>query len=105
MSAGKVLASVFWYTHGILYVNYLEKGKPMNSINYMALLVRLKGEIAKKRPQMRKNEVLFHQDNAREIAFSSTVSSGSGFQQLLSVFRPKKYAPGKEISFQWKTNC
>ena len=30
----------------------------------MALLVRLKEEIAKKRPQMKKRKVLFHQDNA-----------------------------------------
>ena len=64
MSAGKVLASVFWDTHGILFIDYLEKGRTINSEYYMALLVRLKEEIAKKRPQMKKKKVLFHQDNA-----------------------------------------
>ena len=32
--------------------------------SYLALLVRLKEEIAEKRPQMKKKKVLFHQDNA-----------------------------------------
>ena len=30
----------------------------------MTLLVRLNGEMTKKRPQMKKKKVLFHQDNA-----------------------------------------
>lgn len=64
MSAGKVLASVFWDAHGILFIDYLEKGRTINSKYYMALLVRLTEEIANKRPQMKKKKVLFHQDNA-----------------------------------------
>ncbi|KAL7724756.1 hypothetical protein ACLKA6_008633 [Drosophila palustris] len=36
----------------------------INSDYYMALLERLKDEIAKKRPHMAKKKVLFHQDNA-----------------------------------------
>ena len=47
MSAGKVLASVFCDAHSILFIDYLEKGKTINSKYYMALLVRLKREIAK----------------------------------------------------------
>ena len=64
ISAGKVLASVFWDEHGILFIDYLEKGRIVNNEYYMALLLRLKEEIAKKRPQMKKKKVLFHQDNA-----------------------------------------
>uniref|UniRef100_A0A2S2QFV8 Mariner Mos1 transposase n=1 Tax=Sipha flava TaxID=143950 RepID=A0A2S2QFV8_9HEMI len=63
-SAGKVMASVFWDAQGILFIDYLEKGKRINSEYYMALLVRLKEEITKKRPHMKKKKVLFHQDNA-----------------------------------------
>lgn len=63
-SAGKVMASVFWDAQGILFIDYLEEGKRINSEYYMALLVRLKEEIAKKRPHMKKKKVLFHQDNA-----------------------------------------
>jgi transposase len=58
------MASVFWDVQGILFIDYLEKGKRINSEYYMALLVRLKEEITKKRPHMKKKKVLFHQDNA-----------------------------------------
>ena len=63
-SPGKVLPSVFWDPLGILFIDYLEKGKTINSKFYIALLVCLKEEIAKKRPQMVKKKVPFHQDNA-----------------------------------------
>ena len=58
-SAGKVLASVFWDAQAILVIDYLEKGRTINSKYYIALLVRLKKEIAKKRLQMKKR-VLFN---------------------------------------------
>ncbi|KAM8718912.1 hypothetical protein ACLKA7_011591 [Drosophila subpalustris] len=62
--AGKVMASVFWDAHGIIFIDYLQKGQTISSDYYMALLERLKYEIAKKRPHMAKKKVLFHQDNA-----------------------------------------
>ena len=43
----KVLASVFWDAQGILFIDYIEKGRIINSEYYMALLVHLKEEIAK----------------------------------------------------------
>ena len=64
MSAAKALASLFCDAHCILFIDYLEKGKTINSEYHTALLVRSKEEIAKKRPQMKKKKVLFHQDNA-----------------------------------------
>ena len=52
-SLGKVIASVFWYTQGIKFIDYLEKGKTITSDYYIALLMlmleRLKGKIAVKR--------------------------------------------------------
>ena len=57
-------ASVFWDAHGILFIDYLEKGKTINCDYYMALLDRLSAEIKKKRPYMQKKKVMFHQDNA-----------------------------------------
>ena len=47
MSTGKVLLSVFWDEHGILFIDYLEKRRTINSEYCMALLVYLKEEIAK----------------------------------------------------------
>ncbi|XP_018349932.1 PREDICTED: histone-lysine N-methyltransferase SETMAR-like [Trachymyrmex septentrionalis] len=63
-SAGKVMASVFWDAHGILFIDYLEKGGRINSEYYMALLTRLKAEIVENRPHMAKKKIIFHQDNA-----------------------------------------
>ena len=51
-TAGKVLACVFWDAQGILFIDFLEKEPSI------ALLVRLKEEIAKKRPQMKKKSAL-----------------------------------------------
>lgn len=48
MSVGKVLTLVFWDSHGILFIDYLDKWKTINSEYYIALLVQLKEKIAKK---------------------------------------------------------
>ena len=58
------MASVFWDAHGIIFIDYLEKGKTINSDYYTTLLDRLKVEIVKKRLHMVKKKILFHQDNA-----------------------------------------
>ena len=42
ISAGKVLASVFWDGQGILYIDYLEKQRTIKSKCYIASLMRLK---------------------------------------------------------------
>ncbi|GFV38604.1 transposase [Trichonephila clavipes] len=48
-SAGKVMASVFWDTQGIIFIDYLKKEKTINSD-----MERLKDEIAEKRPHLKK---------------------------------------------------
>ncbi|GFW18407.1 mariner Mos1 transposase [Trichonephila clavipes] len=63
-SSGNVMTSVFWDTHGIILIDYLKRGKTINSDYYVALLERLKDEIVEKRPYLKKKKVLFHQDNA-----------------------------------------
>ena len=64
MWAGKLMASVFWDAHGVLFIDYFEKGKTINIERYIGQLMRLKNEIGEKRLQMKKEKVLFHQDNA-----------------------------------------
>ena len=56
---GKVLASLFWDVQGILLIDYLEKKRTINSKYYIALLVHLKEEIAKKWSQMKKKKCSF----------------------------------------------
>jgi len=63
-SAGKVMASVFWDARGIIFIDYLPKGKTINGVYYANLLQRLTNEIKKKRPHLAKKKVLFHHDNA-----------------------------------------
>lgn len=63
-SAGKVMASVFWDARGIIFIDYLPRGKTINGEYYANLLQRLSEEIKIKRPHLSKKKVLFHQDNA-----------------------------------------
>jgi len=44
-SAGKVMASVFWDAEGILFIDYLEKGKTITREYYSNLLTRLDKKI------------------------------------------------------------
>jgi len=43
-SAGKVMALVFWDAEGILFIDYLEKGKTITGEYYSNLLTRLDGK-------------------------------------------------------------
>jgi hypothetical protein len=58
------MASVFWDTRAILFIDYLEKSHTINSNYYIALLERLNDEINKKPPHLRKKKVLFYQDKS-----------------------------------------
>lgn len=43
--AGKLMVSVLWNTQGMLFIDYIEKGKTNNSGYYLGLLERLTKEI------------------------------------------------------------
>lgn len=64
LSANKVMASVFWDAKGIIFIDYLEKGRSITGEYYASLLQRLSDEIKKKRPHLARKKVLFHHDNA-----------------------------------------
>lgn len=63
-SAGKVMATVFWDAQGIIFIDYLQKGKTITGAYYASLLDKLSKEIEEKRPHLKKKKILFHQDNA-----------------------------------------
>jgi hypothetical protein len=52
------MALVFWNAHCITFIDYLKKGKTINSDYYITLLERLRDEIAEKRPHFRINRIL-----------------------------------------------
>ena len=58
------MATVFWDSHGVILIDYLQKGKSITGAYYASLLDKLKAELAEKRPHLQKKKVLFHQDNA-----------------------------------------
>jgi hypothetical protein len=55
---------VFWDAEGILFIDYLEKGKTITGEYYSNLLSRLDEKICEKRPGLQKKKIIFHQDNA-----------------------------------------
>ena len=64
-SAKKIMASIFWDAKGVLLIDYLEKGKTINSEYYCNLLDQLDKNIREKRSGLQKKTIIFHQDNAR----------------------------------------
>ena len=47
-SVGKVIAKIFWDSHGIMLMHYLEKGKAITGAYYATLLEKLKSQIKEK---------------------------------------------------------
>jgi len=58
------MATDFWDSQGVIYIDYLEKGKTVTWLYYAELLGRFDAELQKIRPHLVKNKVLFHHDNA-----------------------------------------
>ena len=90
-SAGKVMASVFWDAHGIIFIDYLEKGKTITGAYYCELLDRLKTEIAIKRPHLAKKKALYHHDNAP--AHSSMIAQAKLHEIKFEMVPQPPYSP------------
>ena len=58
------MASVCWDSSGILFIDYLEEGKTINSDCYCVLLERLKERITRKLSNLLKKKCIFLQDIA-----------------------------------------
>ena len=64
LSAGKIMASVFWDAEGILMIDYLQHGETITSDYYANLIRNVREAIKEKRRGKLRLKVLFHQDNA-----------------------------------------
>jgi hypothetical protein len=53
-----------WDAEGILFIDYLEKGKTITREYYFSLLTRLDQKIHEKRPSLQKKHIIFYQDHA-----------------------------------------
>ena len=72
-SVGKVMATVFWDSHGVILIDYLQKGKTVTGTYYASLLDKLKAELVEK-----ENSV--HQDIAS--SYTSAVATYYGLNYL-----------------------
>ena len=61
------MATVFWDSHGVILIDYLQKGKTITEAYYASLIDKLKAELAEKLPHLQKNKIMFHQDNAPQL--------------------------------------
>ena len=77
------MASIFWDAHGVIVIDYLDKGRTITGAYYVALLDRLVDQIRKKRPHLKK-KILFHDDNA--LSHTSNIAQAKkhelGFKSL-----------------------
>lgn len=112
-----MLASVFWDAKGILFVDYLQTGKTINSDYYCILLDQLDAKIHEKRPGLQKKKIIFHQDNAPAHTAQKTIAKISElkyellqhpvyspapsdfwlFSHLKKFFRGKRFSSNEEV--------
>lgn len=85
------MATTFWDSHGIIFIDYLEKGKTITGKYYSALLDRLSDEIKEKRSHLQKKKVLFHHENTPA---HTSVTAMAKFNQLRwELFPHPAYSP------------
>jgi hypothetical protein len=56
------MASVFWDAEGILFIDYLEKGKTITGEYYSNILTRLYNKFVRKDPVCKRKNIIFHRD-------------------------------------------
>ena len=99
ISVSKVLAYIFWDAQGILFIDFLEKGRSINSEYYIALVVRLKKEIAKKNGHKWRKKSAIHQDNTPCYKSITTMTKLHEFQ--IELFPQPPYSPDLAPSDYW----
>lgn len=59
----KIMATIFQNSYGIIFNDYVEKGKTITELYYGYLLDQLHVELMKKLPHLKKKKILFHHNN------------------------------------------
>ncbi|KAJ8732395.1 hypothetical protein PYW07_014994 [Mythimna separata] len=63
LSAGHVIAAVFWRKQGVIYIDYLKKSNTITGLYYAEKLGQFDAGFQKKRPHLATKKVLFHSGN------------------------------------------
>ncbi|EFA09485.1 Histone-lysine N-methyltransferase SETMAR-like Protein [Tribolium castaneum] len=100
-SAGKLMATVFWDTEGVLLLDYKEKGVSITGEYYDRLLEQLKEAIKEKRRGKWTRGVLLLQDNApvHKSHVAMTALHRFGFQSLVHPPYSPDLAPSDYFLF------
>ena len=95
-SAGKVVATVFWDSHGVILIDYLQKGKTITGEYFAPLLDTLKAELAEKQPHLQRKKIPFHQDNAP--SHTSAVAMAKIHELRFKLLDYSPYSPDLALS-------
>ena len=84
-SAGKVMATIFWDSEGILLIDYKSKGATITGEYYAGILHQLREEIKKKRRGKLTKGVLVLHDNApvHKAKIATAAVATCGFQEIV----------------------
>ncbi|KAL0860950.1 hypothetical protein ABMA27_009481 [Loxostege sticticalis] len=82
-SAGKVMATIFWDSQGIILIDFMEKGKTITGAYYAALLGKFQSNTKKK--------VIFHHDNAP--AHTSAIATSKLVKLRYQLLPHPPYSP------------
>ena len=63
-SVQKVMATDFWDSEGIIFLDFIKRSKTITGIYYDGVLRKFKAAVIKKRPGKLHRGILFHHDNA-----------------------------------------
>ena len=101
-SEGKVMASIFWDSEGVIMIYVLEQGRTINGAYYADVLRRLNQEIARKRRGKLNLGVLLLQDNAptQTSQVAMTAATECGFEILPNPPYSPDMAPSEFYLFQ-----
>ncbi|UYV81674.1 hypothetical protein LAZ67_20001933, partial [Cordylochernes scorpioides] len=91
ISAGKVMAIVFWDCKGVLLVDYLPPNITVNAARYCEVLTKLRAAIKRKSPCLLSRKVLLAHDNARPHAARTTQTLLEDFKW--EIFTHLPYSP------------
>ncbi|UYV80174.1 PPP6R2 [Cordylochernes scorpioides] len=91
LSAGKLMATVFWDRKGLLLCDFMRLGTTINSDRYCKTLKQLRRAIQNKRRGMLTKGVRFHHDNARPHTARQTTALIEEFEWELVSHPP--YSP------------
>ncbi|UYV67192.1 hypothetical protein LAZ67_4004295, partial [Cordylochernes scorpioides] len=91
ISAGKVMAIVFWDCKGVLLVDYLPPNTTVNAARYCEVLTKLRAAIKRKRSGLLSRKVLLVHDNARPHAARKTQTLLENFKW--EIFTHPPYSP------------